>query len=338
MPNKLSYGSPPTISIVTPAFNESSNLPALWKRLCVSMQSVGVEWEWIVVDDHSTDTTFETISALSPANSRVRGYRLSRNFGSHLAVTCGLENARGCCAVVMAADLQDPPELLPELIEKWRNGAQVVWAVRGEREGERATTVRTSNLFYFIMRHVAGVKDMAPTGADFFLIDRAVIDALNQFPERNVSLMALISWMGFRQDHVSYTKQARSYGKSGWSLEKKLKLAIDSVASFTYAPIRAMTYLGICVAICGFAYALLVIVNGFRHHAVEGWSSLMVVVLVLGGAQMLMLGVLGEYLWRAFDESRRRPRYLIERLCGQTPSGSEQPRHKPEVWVTDGSE
>jgi glycosyltransferase involved in cell wall biosynthesis len=328
----------PLLSVVTPAFNEAANLPELWARLRVSIESAGVEWEWIVIDDHSTDTTFETISALAKTDERIRGYRFSRNFGSHLAVSCGLENAHGRCAVVMAADLQDPPELLPELIDKWRNGAQVVWAVRSEREGEKASKVGAANLFYFIMRHVAGVKDMAPTGADFFLIDRAVIDALNQFPERNVSLMALITWMGFRQDQVTYTKQARSHGKSGWSLEKKLKLAIDSVASFTYAPIRAMTYLGICVAICGFAYALLVIVNGFRHHAVEGWSSLMVVVLVLGGAQMLMLGVLGEYLWRAFDESRRRPRFVIEGLCGQAAPGSEQPRHKPEVWVTDGSE
>jgi glycosyltransferase involved in cell wall biosynthesis len=339
MPNKLSDGSPPTISIVTPAFNESSNLLALWKRLCVSMESAGAEWEWIVVDDHSTDTTFETISALSAANRHVHGYRFSRNFGSHLALTCGLENAHGRCAVVMAGDLQDPPELLPELIDKWRNGAQVVWAVRREREGETATTVRTANLFYFIVRHLAGLKNMSPTGADFFLIDRVVIDALNQFPERNVTLMALITWMGFRQDQVSYTKQARSHGRSGWSLEKKLKLAVDSITSFTYLPIRAMTYLGICVASCGFLYAILVITNTLRHHLVQGWASLMVIVLVLGGAQMLMLGVLGEYLWRAFDESRRRPRYIIERLCGsRVLTGVEQTRPESGLRAADGSE
>jgi glycosyltransferase involved in cell wall biosynthesis len=329
----------PLLSVVTPAFNEAANLPELWARLCASMESAGVEWEWIVVDDHSTDTTFETILALSTANRRVRGYRFSRNFGSHLALTCGLENAHGRCAVVMAADLQDPPELLPGLIDKWRNGAKVVWAVRSERKGEKASKVGTANLFYFIMRHLAGLKDMAPTGADFFLIDRVVIDALNEFPERNVSLMALITWMGFQQGHVNYAKQARFHGKSGWSLEKKLKLAVDSVTSFTYLPIRAMTYLGICVAICGFLYAVLVIINTLRHHLVQGWASLMVVVLVLGGAQMLMLGVLGEYLWRAFDESRRRPRYIIERLCGsRVLTGAEQTRHESGLRAADGSE
>jgi dolichol-phosphate mannosyltransferase len=329
----------PLLSVVTPAFNEASNLPELWARLCVSMESAGVEWEWIVVDDHSTDTTFETILGLSATHRRVRGYRFSRNFGSHLALTCGLENAQGRCAAVMAADLQDPPELLPELIDKWRKGAQVVWAVRSERKGEKASKVGSANLFYFIMRRVAGLKNMAPTGADFFLIDRAVIDALNQFPERNVSLMALITWMGFRQDQVDYAKDARSRGKSGWSLEKKLKLAVDSVTSFTYLPIRAMTYLGICVAVCGFLYAVLVIINTLRHHLVQGWASLMVVVLVLGGAQMLMLGVLGEYLWRAFDESRRRPRYIIEQLCGsRVLTGAEQSRHESELRAADGSE
>ena len=329
----------PLLTVVTPAFNEAANLPELWARLCASMESAGVEWEWIVVDDHSTDTTFETISELAKTDERVRGYRFSRNFGSHLALTCGLENAHGRCAVVMAADLQDPPEILPELLERWHSGAQVVWAVRRERKGETASKVGTANLFYFIMRHVAGLKGMAPTGADFFLIDRAVIDALNQFPERNVSLMALITWMGFRQDQVNYTKQARSHGRSGWSLEKKLKLAIDSITSFTYLPIRAMTYFGISVAFCGFLYAVLVIINTLRHHLVQGWASLMVVVLLLGGAQMLMLGVLGEYLWRAFDESRRRPRYIIERLCGsRVLTGAEPARPESGLRAADGSE
>ena len=216
----------------------------------------------------------------------------------------------------MAADLQDPPELLPELIDRWRNGAQVVWAVRSERQGETATRVRTSNLFYFILRNLTGLTELPPTGADFFLLDRIVIDGLNQYRERNVSLMALITWMGFRQEHVTYAKQARLHGVSNWSLQNKLKLAVDSITSFTYLPIRAMTYLGILVAFCGFAYALFVIFNAMQHRLIQGWASLMVVVLVLGGAQMMMLGVLGEYLWRAFDEARQRPRYLIEGVCG----------------------
>jgi dolichol-phosphate mannosyltransferase len=306
----------PLLTVVTPALNEAANLPELWQRLCSSLSPTGLEWEWIVIDDHSSDATFKTIAGFAEIDQRVRGYRFSRNFGSHLALACGLERAAGHCAVVMAADLQDPPELLPELLARWRNGVQVVWAVRSERKGETAARVRTSNLFYFVMRNIAGLKELPPTGADFFLIDRKVIDALNQYRERNVSLMALITWMGFRQEHVNYTKLARLHGKSNWSLSKKLKLAIDSITSFTYLPIRAMTYFGTLVAFCGFAYALFVIFNALNHRLIQGWASLMVVVLVLGGAQMIMLGVLGEYLWRAFDESRQRPRYLIERVCG----------------------
>ena len=321
----------PLLTIVTPAFNEAGNLGQLWNRLCAVLDADGIPWEWIVVDDHSTDATFEVIASLAAMHKEIRGYRLSRNFGSHLALSCGLEKASGRCAVVMAADLQDPPEVLPELLEKWRQGAQVVWAARSERKGESAGRVRTSNLFYFILRNVAGLKEIPPTGADFFLIDRAVIDALNQFPERNISLMALITWMGFRQDRIEYVKQARGEGKSGWSLEKKLKLAIDSIASFSYLPIRAMTYLGIGVAFLGFVYAIFVLMTALTRHLVQGWSSLMVVVLVLGGTQMLMLGILGEYLWRAFDESRRRPRYLIEGLCG----GQSVAQPQPELRMAD---
>jgi dolichol-phosphate mannosyltransferase len=216
----------------------------------------------------------------------------------------------------MASDLQDPPEILPSLMEKWSAGAHIVWAVRRLRRGEKRGTVLASKLFYLIMRYLVGIKEMGPTGADFLLMDRVVIDALNEFQERNVSLMALITWMGFRQDQVEYDKQARFRGKSGWSLEKRLKAALDAITSFTYLPIRAISCLGFTVALCGFTYAVVVVVNSFLLHPIQGWSSLMVVVLVLGGAQMLMLGVLGEYLWRAFDESRRRPRYIIERLAG----------------------
>jgi dolichol-phosphate mannosyltransferase len=162
------------------------------------------------------------------------------------------------------------------------------------------------------MRRVVGIKEMPSLGADFFLIDRSVIDALRQFNESNASVLALITWMGFRQTTVNYDKQARKYGRSGWSLEKKLKLVLDSITSFTYVPIRLMSYLGLVVAMLGFLYAGVVIINAFAGHPVQGWASLMVVLLVIGGIQMLMMGVLGEYLWRALDEARQRPRYLIE--------------------------
>lgn len=304
--------SDPVISIVTPAWNEAENLPVLYERLLATLDPLLVEWEWIVVDDHSRDQTFEIILQIARVDPRVRGFRFSRNSGSHIGITCGLHQSRGSCAVIMAADLQDPPETLPELLNEWRKGMQVVWAVRAKREGETSSTIGFSRLYYWIMRRIVGMKEMPSTGADFFLMDRVVLDAFRDFNETNTSILALITWMGFRQSFISYTKKARLHGQSGWNLEKKFKLVVDSITAFTYVPIRAMTYAGFIAAALGFAYAGFVFYNALNGRPPEGWASLMIVVVVLGGIQMLMMGILGEYLWRALDEARRRPRYLVE--------------------------
>jgi dolichol-phosphate mannosyltransferase len=300
------------VSVVTPAYNEAENLPLLYRRLNAVFDGLGMDWEWVVVDDHSRDSTFAVMSDLARRDKRVRGARLARNSGSHTAITCGFHQARGDCAVLMAADLQDPPEVVPEMIRPWQDGAQVVWAMRRTREGESAGTVGFARLYYWLMRHVVGVKEMPATGADFLLMDRRVLDGFREFGESNASVLALVTWMGFRQVAIEYDKRARVHGQSGWSLGKKIKLVVDSITSFTYLPIRAMTAAGFVVSLVGFGYAALVLLNRLDGNPVEGWSSLMVVVLVVGGIQMLMMGVLGEYLWRALDESRRRPRYLIE--------------------------
>lgn len=300
------------LSIVTPAYNEVHNLPVLYARLVEVLNVVPMDWEWIVVDDHSRDSTFSAMAAISGHDDRVHAIRLARNSGSHTAITCGLHHARGHCAVVLAADLQDPPETLPALIAQWQTGAQVVWAVRAQREGESTTTVGFAKLYYLIMRRVVGIHEMSANGADFFLLDRQVLDAFCQFRERNVSILALLTWMGFRQAFITYDKQARLHGKSGWNLGKKLKLVVDSVTSFSYLPIRLMSIVGFAVAVMGFFYTGVVIVNALAGRPPEGWSSLMVVVLVIGGVQMLMMGVLGEYVWRTLDEARIRPQYLIE--------------------------
>ncbi|MBN1994170.1 MAG: glycosyltransferase [Anaerolineae bacterium] len=302
----------PLLSIVTPAYNEADNLPLLYEQLIQSLNSLDLAWEWIVVDDHSSDETFAVIEQIAGQNVQVQGIRFARNFGSHTAITCGLHQAKGDCAVVMAADMQDPPQILPEFVEQWRAGAQVVWAVRARREGEKASRVGFARLYYLLMRRFVGLNQMPATGADFFLVDRRVLDAFVQFNERNVSIMALITWMGFRQAVVTYSKRTRMHGQSGWSLEKKLKLVVDSVTSFTHLPIRLMSYVGFVTALLGFFYAGIVTFNALRGLPPQGWASLMIVVLILGGIQMVMLGVLGEYLWRALDETRSRPRYLIE--------------------------
>jgi dolichol-phosphate mannosyltransferase len=304
---------PFVVSVVTPAYNEAQNLPLLYERLSHVLGDLQVAWEWIVVDDHSSDGSFEAVARIARQDSRVRAVRLARNSGSHTAITCGLHQATGNCAVVLAADLQDPPETLPSLLDQWRTGAQIVWAVRAQREGETASTVGFARLYYLIMRRLVGIQDMPATGADFFLLDRRVLDAFRQFHESNVSILALLTWMGFRQVTIAYDKQARLHGRSGWSLRKKLKLVVDSVTSFSFLPVRLMSLVGFVVAIVGFLYAGVVTVNALAGRPPQGWASLMVVVLVIGGIQMVMMGVLGEYLWRALDESRGRPRYIIER-------------------------
>ena len=304
------------VSVVTPAFNEADNLPELYKRLLAVMEGANVGWEWVVIDDHSTDDTFAVLQRMACQDRRIRGLRFSRNFGSHVAIRCGLDHANGDCMVVMAADLQDPPETLPELLAEWKAGAQVVWAARGSREGEKIGRLAIARLYYAVMRHVVGVKEMPAAGADFFLLDRTVVDALLQFKESNVSIIALITWMGFRQTTIFYQKRARLHGRSGWSLGKKVKIVLDSVMSFSYLPIRLMTLAGFFSAVAGLIYAGVVVGLALFGTPIQGWSSLMIAVLFFGGMQMVMMGVLGEYLWRTLTEARQRPRYIIEALAG----------------------
>ncbi|MFT5123583.1 MAG: glycosyltransferase involved in cell wall biosynthesis [Kiritimatiellia bacterium] len=299
------------ISIITPAWKEAENLPVLYDRLVAVLE--GQEWEWVIVDDHSPDGTFAAIYALSQKDPRVRGIRLSRNSGSHVALTAGINQALGACGIMIAADLQDPPETIPQLLEEWEQGNQVVWAVRAAREGESATTIGFSRLYYWIMRRLVGMKEMPATGADFLLMDRKVIEAFNRFNESNVSILSLITWMGFKQTRILYTKEARLHGETGWTFAKKFKLVIDSVTSFTYLPIRMMSVLGFSVAFIGFLYALYLLYAKLAgSQIITGFATTMIVILVLGGLQMMMMGVLGEYLWRSLDEARRRPRYMIE--------------------------
>jgi len=301
------------ISIITPAFNESSNLPLLYSELKKNLDSIGMDWEWLIVDDHSSDNTYDVASGMAGEDPRIKVWRFARNHGSHMALRCGFDNATGDCAVVMAADLQDPPETIPELVKKWREGFHVVWAVRKQREGEKIFTLGFSRLYYFLMRKFVGLKEIPSTGADFFLIDKKVLNTLRQFKEANVSILALLTWIGFKQTSIFYNKKARIHGKSGWDFEKKLKLVADSITSFTYKPLRWMSYLGFLVALFGIGYSIYAIIYYFfLGSPVMGWTSLIVAVLILGGLQMMMMGILGEYLWRSLDESRRRPRYIIE--------------------------
>lgn len=310
------------LSIVTPAHNEAENLPKLYAELETHLE--GLQWEWILVDDHSSDNTLGVFSRLAAEDERLRGIRFSRNYGSHKALICGLREARGDAAVILAADLQDPPRVILQLVAEWKQGSQLVWAVRAKRPGESYVNLAFARFYYLLMRRFVGLTSMPATGADFFLADRIVLDALARFNESNVSLFALISSLGFRHTEVTYVKEARQHGRSSWTVGKKIKLLIDSVAAFTYLPVRYMLAFGSLVGVGGFLYALFIIFHYFRGDPTAGWSSLMVVVLLLGGMQMMMLGVLGEYIWRALDESRSRPLYLVEQVVvgGRPPAAT----------------
>jgi glycosyltransferase involved in cell wall biosynthesis len=291
------------LSVVTPAFNEEKNLPLLYNRLKNSMDQLNISWEWIVVDDHSADRTYQILEKLTAKDRRVRVARFACNAGSHLALACGFKMVRGKSAVCIAADLQDPPELIGQLVSKWKRGGQIVWAVRDQREGESFSTQFLSRLYYFIVRHVVGLKQIPPTGADFFLLDKLVLKKLAETVVRNTSLFLLISSFSFRQDFITYTKKRRVYGKSGWSLKKKLKLFLDSITMFSKVPIYWLLGLGL-LFIAG-AFILFLIDN-----TVHGFFYLDLF-LVLVGLSMIGTGTsLLLHLANIKDES---PIYIIEK-------------------------
>ena len=303
------------ISILTPAFNESVNLENLHARLTQTMAQLGEEWEWLIIDDHSRDDTFAVVQRLALTDSHVRGVRLARNRGSHVAITCGLHHVRGDAAVMMASDLQDPPETLGALLQKWRSGAQVVWATRREQPGDQ-THAGFASIYYWIMRNVVGMKEIPARGADCFLIDRVAIDAFRRCDEQHVSVFALITWLGFRQEYIEYDKQPRAAGRSGWTMARKIKLVVDSITAFSDAPITACWLVGAALMAIGF----LSMVVGLTVF--ESLQAAVVVLLgaIAGGTGLVLcaLAMLGEYVWRALDQSRRRPLYLIEATAGPT--------------------
>jgi dolichol-phosphate mannosyltransferase len=302
------------ISILTPAFNESTNLWALHERLAAAMGAGGIEWEWLIVDDHSHDDTFAVIQQLAAVDPRVRGLRLARNSGSHIAIMCALHHVSGDAAALLAADLQDPPECVAQMIDRWRKGAQVVWAVRRQRPGDTSHKGFAA-VYYWIMRELVGMKEIPATGADFFLIDRIVIDAFRQSRERNTSVFALITWLGFKQDQIDYDKQPRASGRSGWTLARKIKLVIDSVTSFSDFPLRWCLYGGLSLI----GLSVLVGIAGLVLLPSLGAGLLLVVALVLGlsGLQLGALAIVGQYVYRALDEARGRPSYVIEGVAGR---------------------
>lgn len=300
------------ISVIIPVYNEEENIPRLYERLSEVLEGLpSYAFEVIFVDDGSTDKTLGLLKDLASKDKRIERIRFSRNFGSHAAIKAGLNFCHADAAIMLAGDLQDSPEIILSLIKKWQTGCKVVWAVRKMRKGVSISVQLFSRLYYTLMNHLTHVKQPLD-GADCFIIDRVVVESFKQSAEKNTSIFMLISWFGFSQGYVEYVKGAREHGKSKWNYSKRLKLFIDSVVSFSYRPIRFMSFVGIVSALIGFMYGIIVLINSILEKPVPGWSSLMIVLLILGGFQMTMMGVLGEYIWRIYDESRKRLPYVIE--------------------------
>src|SRR5579863_9727297 len=271
----------PDLSIIIPVFNEEAAIPAMFARLRgIADQLAPLEIEILLMDDHSSDRSPEMLREVVRKDPRFRFARLAKNSGSHIAILAGLTESRGACAVFLAADLQDPPELIPRMLEFWRGGNQVVWAVREEREGVSKLDIFLSDAFYLLLS-LMGEANLPPRGSDFALLDRKVIEALLKSTGSHPSIIGEIARLGFSQAQINYTKEQRVAGTTKWTLGRKLKAFADAFVLFSYAPLRIMSYLGILCSLSGFAYALLLIILRLRHSTpVQGWASLMVVLLI----------------------------------------------------------
>ena len=304
------------LSIVVPVYHNAASLPDLVARLAaLAARHPGDTFEFVCVDDGSKDDSFAVLSRLQTDEPRIRVVKLSRNFGSNAALLAGLSHAGGDAIATISADLQDPPETLDAMLAHWRDGKKVVLAARDGRD-DPALDVLLANVFYRLFRRFA-IPTMPKQGFDFFVIDRRVRDLLLQIQESNAYLMGLVLWLGFDPAVVPFHRQERAkrYGTSMWTLGRKLKYFIDSFVAFSYGPIRAASLLGLLISVAGLGYALFIVVAHFAFDLkVQGWASLMVVLLIVSGAQLLVMGIIGEYLWRNLDETRRRPRFIVDEV------------------------
>lgn len=300
-----------TFSIIAPIYNELDNLAELTRRVREVMASIQGTWELLLVDDGSTDGSTERILELAKQDEHIRPVIFARNFGHQIAVTAGLDYARGDATIIIDGDLQDPPEVIPDLISKWKEGFEVVYAVRLEREGETWLKKVSAGLFYRIIYCITDVKIPLDTG-DFRLLDRKVVDVMNRMREKHRFLRGMASWVGFRQIGVPYKRSARFTGKTKYPFSKMLKLAINAITGFSYFPLQLATYFGFGSAgLAIIAIPVVIIMRLSGKGAFLGQATTLLAVLFLGGVQLICLGVLGEYLGRIYDEVKGRPLYIV---------------------------
>ena len=303
------------VSIVAPVHNEFSNLPIFYNRVIAAMDSSDFDFEIVFVDDGSSDESFNYIKYLSSIDMRVFGYRLSRNFGHQNAVTCGLHNAHGDAIIIIDSDLQDPPELIPDMIREWQQGFKNVYCVRTSRDGETIFKKMTASLFYRVLSIISDYPIPGNTG-DFRLIDRTLLEALKKMNEDNPYLRGMIAWLGFPSTSLTYVRDARYSGSTSYTLKKMFSLSKDAIFSFSSKPLRLSTYLG------GSGFLVSVILSGSilvrklmnPERSVPGYVSLMLAILLLGSLQLLSIGLIGEYLQRIFLQVKKRPLYVVDEI------------------------
>ena len=307
------------LSVVVPCFNEEDVLPETHRRLVNVLERISaLAFELIYVDDGSRDATLDILRGFQQADPRVRVVVLSRNFGQQMALTAGLQNAAGEAIAVIDADLQDPPEVIIEMLDRWRQGVDVAYGVRTKREGETVFKRHTASIFYRLLNRLADIDIPLDTG-EFRLMDRSVVDAVVAMPERDRVARGMIAWTGFRQEPVHFDRAPRAAGETKWPLRNMLSFAVDGILSFSFIPLRLALWTGFVVvglALMGLLYA--VALRVFTGVWITGWIALFIALLFLGGVQFVLIGILGEYLGRIYAEVKRRPLYLVKERLGFT--------------------
>ncbi len=312
------------ISIVVPAFNEEAVLPQFHQTISEVLSEQPFDFEIVYINDGSSDNTLGIINELRQADKQVTLIDLSRNFGKEIALTAGLQKAAGDAVIVIDADLQDPPELIPDLIREWQNGYDVVYAQRTHRKGESLFKRTTAHFFYRIIQRISKIAIPEDTG-DFRILSRRAVNALNTFGEQHRFMKGLFAWIGYSQKAVHYQRDPRHAGETKWNYWKLWNFALDGITSFTTAPLKISTYLGLFTAASAFVYGIYMVIETLIYgNPVPGYPSLIVIILILGGVQLVAIGILGEYLGRIFNETKRRPLYFINEYLPSQQSGSSQ--------------
>lgn len=306
----------PRYSIIAPCYNEEGVIPELHRRISEVMEQTGESWELVLINDGSRDRTPELMRQLHTRDPRVKVVDFARNFGHQLAVTAGLDYARGDAVIIIDADLQDPPEVILEMIGRWKEGYEVVYAVRSQRKGESWFKEFTAKLFYRIIYRITDVDIPMDTG-DFRLMDRKVVDTMKQMRERHRFIRGMTSWIGFRQTGVTYVRQERFAGQTHYPFRRMFRFALDAITSFSYLPLQLATYLGfLTAALAALAAVVVILARAIGAEPFHGQATTLVMVLFMGGVQLITLGIIGEYLGRIYDEVKARPLYVVRDALG----------------------